>query len=227
MAKKEEGQEKCQPFPHPRLKSLWKQKKAPSHIHDSFQILNILLKYWVMISLAKCVRHAPDAFQCILTHGQIQVVSFSQGSQSVQTPTLIVALQTLNKTCVSQMKEIRLWFDFFKRLEPWLFYTVTLFFTVFWPYFDTRSRQGTGSWISCTGSHLALGVKGRKMCDYSRKMQINWCIFLLFSFLICYLCFYLPLLTMSASHQTKKLRCSDEKPTNLWFYDIGHIFIRQ
>lgn len=32
---------------------------------------------------------------------------------------------------------------------------------VFWPYFGTRSKQGTGSWMSCTGSHLALVVKQR------------------------------------------------------------------
>lgn len=55
MTKKQEGQEKCQPFPHPRLKSL---------------------------------------------HSQIHVVSFSQGPKSVQTSTLIVALQTLNKTLI-------------------------------------------------------------------------------------------------------------------------------
>lgn len=34
-----------------------------------------------------------------LTHGQIHVVSFSQSSQPVQTPALIIALQTLDKAC--------------------------------------------------------------------------------------------------------------------------------
>lgn len=27
-----------------------------------------------------------------------------------------------------------------------------------------------------------------------------------------------PPLTTSASHRTEKLRCSDEKPTSIWFY---------
>lgn len=42
-----------------------------------------------------CPRHV----KVYLTYSQVHVVSFSEGSQSVQTPALIIALQTLNKTC--------------------------------------------------------------------------------------------------------------------------------
>ena len=63
---------------------------------QSYQIINIFTKYSIMTCLAEriCVLG-----QCYLTHGQVHVVSLSQSSQPVQTPALIIALQTLDKAC--------------------------------------------------------------------------------------------------------------------------------
>lgn len=49
---------------------------------------------WNISALVKVLKH-----QTVLTDCQVHGVAFSQRSQSVQTATLVVILQKLNKTC--------------------------------------------------------------------------------------------------------------------------------
>ncbi len=117
-----------------------------------------------MICLAECVCIlCPWRITARLTHGQIHVVSFSQSPQSVQTPALIIALQTLNETCAFQMKEtlIRLWFDL-EKFQP----------SVFFKCCDLTLIQGVGEEL--VPEYLVLVPIWPEMCYYiEKKLQFH------------------------------------------------------
>lgn len=99
MTKEQERKKEGQAPPHPRLETLWTPGRERNESSAS------------TINMNRNRQVVTDNIYTALTNCKVHVMSFSQSSESVQTTTLVVVLEKLNKAYL-QMKEKETTLDF-------------------------------------------------------------------------------------------------------------------